>query len=927
MPPPRPLLPTRTPGYICRSCLLRLDAPRRQRPPPPWLLRNVTNGSGNPPPESVIRRSAEDKPTIHVRYFEETPDGDRREVSGDPEEALLDSMRPELDDLDKRNQEILGRDGVADEDMEDAIQSKIDQEEDTRDITIANNDLESLISRVRAISDKEVITREDRWKIREILFNIQPNEHIQRKKDFGLDPEDVPPHPSNFIFPDTAPTITSTPEPKTSMLARIKKVLTRDATTTPTLEFSQQNIQKFPESFWGHLKSLKASLRSASENPATAKVDIKIFKRQVRKVWRNYLMCRSALVHFPHLVPRSVWEVLLDILSSINGTDYLDRMMHIKYIGDDCRRARVHMTFDQRMIYIEALIVQGIPEDRDVALMVWETSKAAALRNQSARIYYELGVKVFCHRAELDRALQTAETLLESWDDDVTAYRVLLPIIQTHLAIGSDPAIQTAWGLYLRLKFHMGSRIDITDYDAVGLAFLEANQADLALASFRDMMLTPKEARRGPRACDASTGLVKLSHFNPRSLATLPPEFNNKYFFGSWMKRLIGQGEIGAAKRVLDITFERGIRPDSRHVNGIIGAWMREGTRPSQRMAEDMAWRMINTRLTYIRNRNGKRASLTNELEGALRTIQTHSKPDTKGLAQMPAATIETFSILVNRYRRQDRTEDLESLFETLRKAEVQPNTYFMNELLQMDSNIKRGDWAWNTYINLTRHSGVKPDYRTFTTLWHHSCKVSRGVVKRGEAKVTTYPLPSIIFREMFKHREVLLRKPEEPFPRELYDYIIYSFSLKEDQAGTAVAFMALKKYFNASVAEETARTVILQLTRLGQKNEGGYKTRRLGLRKAATRRRMANVSKLFMEFKQKRDKLLLARGISYEDLSYEGKMEEARIVLSDLLRYAFETGIESEGREILTAPEVSKRVAGNMGVPDCAVWSTSEES
>lgn len=113
-----------------------------------------------------------------------------REVSGDPEEALLDSMRPELDEIDKRNKAILGRDGVADEDMEDAIQGKIDQEEDTRDIEMANNDLESLISRIRAISDKEVVTPEDRLKIREILFNIKPNDQIKREKDSKPDPDD-----------------------------------------------------------------------------------------------------------------------------------------------------------------------------------------------------------------------------------------------------------------------------------------------------------------------------------------------------------------------------------------------------------------------------------------------------------------------------------------------------------------------------------------------------------------------------------------------------------------------------------------------------------------------------------------------------------------------------------------------------------------
>lgn len=623
-------------------------------------------------------------------------------------------------------------------------------------------------------------------------------------------------------------------------------------------------------------------------------------------------MCRSALLTFPDRVPTGIWVGLWDALARVDSADYVERMTHIKYIGDDLRKADVRMDFDQRMLYIEALIVQGLPEDQHVSLEVWETSQAAALRSGKSRIYYELGVKVFCHRAELDRALLTAETLLESWDDDVTAYRVLLPIIQTNLTIGSPAAVQTAWRLYLRLRFHLGSEMTMEDYDIIGLSFLEANEPDLALASFRDMMLTPSEkGKKKKKLADASTGLAELSHFKPRSLARLPPQFNNKYFFGSWMKKLIGEGEIGAAKRVLDITLERGICPDSRHVNGIIGAWIREGTESSLAKAEDMAWRMINARLKLVRDRNARKEIPPG---GSLR-IKAHARAST----QMPAATIETFCILIQRYRRRARTNELLALFDTLRKAEVQPNTYFMNELLDMDSKSQRGDWAWMTYLSLAE-KGVRPDYQTFTTLWHHSCKVSKGVVKKGENKAVKYPKPAIIFQEMVKNKDELLRR-NEPFPRELYDFIIFAFSLKEDQAGSAVALMALQKHFNAPVKEETARTVVLQLTRLGQQNESGYKPRRLKLKTAASKARISKVTKMFGEFKQRRDEFLLSQGRSYESLSQEEKLDEARIVLSDLLRYAFETSTASEEREILTAPEVSKRTAQDMGVPDCVAW------
>jgi hypothetical protein len=49
--------------------------------------------------------------------------------------------------------------------------------------------------------------------------------------------------------------------------------------------------------------------------------------------------------------------------------------------------------------------------------------------------------------------------------------------------------------------------------------------------------------------------------------------------------------------------------------------------------------------------------------------------------------------------------------------------------------------------------------------------------------------------------------------------------------------------------------------------------------------------------------------------------MGEALLVLSYLLRHAFETKIASENREIYTALEVSKRAAEAMGVPECAPW------
>jgi seryl-tRNA synthetase len=136
-----------------------------------------------------------------VRYFDETPDGDRREVPEyGEEEAFLDSMSAEMEEMNAKHKEILGPEkyaATAEEDLAHAIEAKINEEEDTRDITMATNDLEDLISRIKALSDKEVVTEEDKKKIREILFNIKPNPEILKfRKDRDTrsfqnwDPED-----------------------------------------------------------------------------------------------------------------------------------------------------------------------------------------------------------------------------------------------------------------------------------------------------------------------------------------------------------------------------------------------------------------------------------------------------------------------------------------------------------------------------------------------------------------------------------------------------------------------------------------------------------------------------------------------------------------------------------------------------------------
>jgi hypothetical protein len=382
------------------------------------------------------------------------------------------------------------------------------------------------------------------------------------------------------------------------------------------------------------------------------------------------------------------------------------------------------------------------------------------------------------------------------------------------------------------------------------------------------------------------------------------------------LKKLIGEDELDAAQRVLELMFERGIPLDARQVNGLIGAWVRKGSGNGMARAEEMAWKMINTRLAAIDARKTRY-----QLQEPLRTVHSPAKLDATRPFALPSATIETFNILIQQYRRRQQSQSLLDLFDTLRKAEIKPNTQFMNELLSMDTKTDRKAWAWNTYVNLTGH-GVHPDFDTFTILWHHLCQSLTGIVRKGNAdcnRIKGFVMPRALFAEMINQKQSL--EKAGTLPRELYDFVIKGFSLAEDSAGTAVALRALQQQFKAPIGETTARVILLGLARLGQTNRSGHKSRRLNLKDRQSKQRLDHVTHIFHKFKQERDEALKQRGIEFGDLSDEAKLEEAIIVLSDLLRHAFRTKIEPEGRERFTTTEVCRRAAAEMGVPECIPW------
>lgn len=685
----------------------------------------------------------------------------------------------------------------------------------------------------------------------------------------------------------------------------------------------------FPVAYRGHVVALRDNLKRAlvgsQKRSARQRNEHGSRKSTLRRtLWKSYLMCRTTGVFSePGKIPPGVWSGLWRILSS-DDPENLERMAHIKYLGEDMYKAGVPMDASQRLLYIEATFIEG---DRNQAIAEWERAGGSEIENLSkSKEHWELGVRMFCQIDQIDRALQAAETLLQSSDDPDT-YRILIPIIQASLTSKDESAVQLAWALYIRLRVNIGSAVTMEDYDAVTSMFLAANQPDLALAAFKDMMLTGDAAttqQDSTQLYKATTGMEnglssvnigggELNWSNSRTLSALPKKFRNKFFFGSWIKKLIGEGDLDAAKKVFDLMQDHRILPDPKHMNGLIGAWFREGTEKCRILAEDTAWRMIKARLDFVGERN-----LRYQMDGPIRVVETAGLEDNKSLFFTPHATIETFSILIQQYRRRQKHEQMSELFDALRKAQISPSTYFMNELLLIDTKAQRKDWVWQTYTSMTEKQGVRPDFETYTILWQNMKKHLDPVVgSKPNLNPSNFTTHRRLFAQMVERKPILTRK--ESLPRELYDLIITCFSYAQDQAGTAVALRALERQFNMFPREDTARTIVLQLARLGLVNEHGGKPRRLNLNNGITQERISNVTKVLQAFKKQRVEALQQQGISFEKLQGDAKLEETLVLLSDLLRYAAHA--RNDGKEY-SVSEASKQAAQKMGVPDCAPWA-----
>jgi hypothetical protein len=617
----------------------------------------------------------------------------------------------------------------------------------------------------------------------------------------------------------------------------------------------------------------------------------------------------------------------------------LERMAHLKYLGDDMRAAKVSMTPAQRLLYMEAIFIEGhestaIKEWREAGplfakqeLSEWAASGPTRAEMYSKE-YWELGIRMLSRAGHFNPALEATEHYLSDIQEPSTL-RIVIPVIQALLASKQERTLQQAWALYVRLRYNLGDNMKMEDYDAVVSIFLASSHWNLASAVFKDMMLTGDTAanKEDSTALYTTTpdGLKtwkissqELGWESTRKVGALPVRFRNKFFFGSWIKKLIGDGDLESAEKIFTLMQDHRICPSAIHVNGLIGAWFRQGTEKSRVLAEDMAWRMIKERLEFVKQRD-----LGYKLQGPIRTVPSKDLPDTKSINLTPPATIETFIILIEQYRRRQKQDRLSDLFDSFKQTKIQPNTIFMNQLLSLDTKSNRVDWAADTYVSLTSNGNVRPDLDTVSILWTIMKKIADPVHGSWKPSKPLFRSCRQLFAETIKHVSSLGKERPSKL-RELYELIILSFGHELDQAGTAVALSALRHEFGIFPNEQTTRTIVLQIARLGILNEAGIRPRRLDPSSSSTKERVVSVTKILQKFKEDRVKALLDQGIVFEDLKGDARSEEMMSILLDMLRYVVEVKNTGKASESSTnSSNESRRAAEKMGVPDFDPWKS----
>lgn len=478
-------------------------------------------------------------------------------------------------------------------------------------------------------------------------------------------------------------------------------------------------------------------------------------KKDLLPLWRAYMVSRQTLALSWDSVPRPVWDLLWKLFSYEHPVNNPNRLSHVASLAKDMSSANVSLLPSQQVLTIESLFVESWESE---AVKNWKRClPTLGVEESSAfREFWELGVRMFCAVGDLDQANRAVERLLSTGSDP----RILMPLIRAYSEKKTEEDHAQSWEAYRRLRGLLGSKMTLEDFDQVISYFLGSNQVESGLRAFVDMMTSGRRE------------LKKSSR--------LPLTIGNKFFFGKWLKRLIGAGELDGAHSVIMFMLKKHVQPAPIQVNGLIGAWQRSGGSEDLEKADTIAWKMIESRLDFVRERRGETVERDDD-----------SKEHKARQTPYPRATLETFSLMAENYRLRQLHEPMTRLWEAFNRVEIAHDAFMMNQLLE--SYLQYGQVAQGTdlYKTLVSQGSVNPNPHTFMVLFK-MLAVNRGHVNPDQLLDETDNARST-FAEMMKFVGIW---EGGAIDGQLARKILHTFRRLKDDHGFLVALAALRNKF-----------------------------------------------------------------------------------------------------------------------------------
>ena len=661
-----------------------------------------------------------------------------------------------------------------------------------------------------------------------------------------------------------------------------------------------------------HQRSLLKRLNTALQDACNDAEDAKTRK----ELWRYYNKCKANIRSFLEAVTDRAWKVIWESQMALAPRSN-ERHNHLKILTNDMIEAGKKLTDSHKLMHIEARFYGG---EQDDSLRDFERLGESSVGETPE--YLELGVRMNAFAGHLDQASALLQDLLdhhEDWDP-----RIIIYVIKAYATLPSESGIKHAFSLYLQLRERLGNSIKMDDFDAVSLAFMEAGHKRLGLAVFRDMMLCKPEqpisvkkqyAHVFKDLQESSKSPEEINSISLEAMSVMPQHFQNKYFYAKWLKKLIGMKETVAAAQVIELMYEQGIKPDALHVNGLIGAWLRSGNVTDKERAEHMAWSMIHGRLEFAWRRRCIRRGEDVPPRPSLHETEDGVHIPKFLRRQVPPATIETFSILLQHYLRRDMLGYARHLRNLLSLAEIPMNSYIMNHLMYADLRSHNYDGVWEKFSHFRKT--ISPDMESYMCLWE--CAKAR-VDRLRDARVGKFPKPRELFADMVVWLDTLDERSRinalQRFTMDTYRQIIRCIGFVMDIPGTLVAMHAIKAVFKLYPDEGTSQLLVLLMSRTFAESMGsGVKTRHL--RSRHNLQSIEQIKKVLTTLSDRRRQMINETFPEPDNRTAEEIAEENLNLFSEFLRVML---VRVSSREVVEdAIEAAKREmkVGNINTGD----------